>query len=231
MPRSRPGTAALVGLVFVVAIGGTACRKAKPTGGDNNPDQPIGPGGAALPGGGGDETLPTGGTSRPALPAAWREFKHPEGAYQIYVPAQPIRPKQSAPSLKLKQPLQPNEGRESIHEVHATAKQPFTCTLELQVFHPSMRVAYSAFEPDAPAAAVPPNWTVSSRRTVTWGGLRATETVAEKSFPGHTPDRAYSVIRWALTPDRLYQFLLERTDRMPTDAERAAFFDSFIPGN
>lgn len=230
MTRSRPRTRALIGLVLVAAIGGTACRKAKPPAGDK-PDQPIDPGIVVLPGKGGDGTPPTGGPVRPALPDGWREFKHPEGAYQIYVPAQPIRPKQSAPSLKLKQPLQPNEGRESIHEVHAAAKQPFTCTLELQVFHPSVRVAYSAFEPGAAPSPVPANWTVRSRRTVTWGGLTATELVVEKSFPGHQPDRAYMVGRSALTPDRLYQFLLERTDRMPTDAERAAFFDSFVPGS
>ena len=78
---------------------------------------------------------------------------------------------------------------------------------------------------------LPAHWTLKSDAAVTWGGLPAIELMVEKSFPGHTPERAYSVMRNRLAADRVYQFLLERTDRMPDAAERGAFFESFKPGN
>src|SRR5262249_23503839 len=116
---------AALALVACTAIGMPACRKAK-TSTDDRADQPADF--LGLPGlakgedksqSGGGPVLPV----RPTLPAGWLEFKPPEGVYSLYVPAQPKRPKMSAPSLDLKQPLQPQEGRESIYEIAATQIQ------------------------------------------------------------------------------------------------------------
>lgn len=221
--RSSRGVAFV--LVLFALTGGAACRKGKPSGG--NPDQPDDPN---APGDGSVKLPPLGVPSRPALPAGWQEFKHPEGAFSVYVPARPARPRQSAPSLKLKQPLQSMEARESTYEVLSAAKQPFFVSLQVTVFHPDGRSAFAMLEPDYKVRQTPAGWTVTSDRVVTWGGLRATEMVVEVPVPGRPPERTYTVSRWAVTADRLYQFVLRREDRMPTDAERAAFFDSFTPG-
>lgn len=210
-------------LIACVLFGAAACRKVKRPS-DAPPDQP---GNAGVdPGRGGTSVLIV--PAKPALPAGWQEFKHPDGAYSLFVPAKPTRSREAAASLRLDQPLQPQESRESIYQTNATPKQPFTCTLQLLLFHPSIRSAFSQFE--AKPRQLPAHWSVKSDNAVTWGGLPAAELVVEKSFPGHTPERAYSVMRWCLTADRMYHFLLERTDRMPDDQERSAFFDSFTPG-
>lgn len=230
--RLLPFRGAALVLVACTAIGASACRKAK-TATDSGSDQPadifgrpVAPKGEAKPSSsGGGSVLPV----RPTLPTGWLEFKHPEGVYSLYVPAQPKRPKMSAPSLNLKKPLQPLEGRESIYEIAATPTQPFTCTMQLIVFHPDSRAGFSAY--GQKPATLPAHWTLKADRAVTWGGLPAFELVVEKSFPGHTPERVYSVMRNCLAGDRVYEFLLERTDRMPDATERAAFFDSFKPGN
>lgn len=163
---------------------------------------------------------------RPKLPKGWQEFKHPEGAFSIYLPGPARRPRQSMPSLDLNRPLQPLESRDSIHEVMATATQPLICNLTVITFEASGRAAFDRF--DAKPRIMPNGWELKADRTVTWGGRPATEMVIEKSFPNHP--RVYSVGRYILGPDRLYQFSIERGDRMPDAIERSAFFDSFVPG-
>lgn len=201
-------------LGLCVALGCAACRKAG-TGPPDRADEPAAaPGAAPAP-------------ARPARPAGWQEFEHPERVYHIFVPAQPSRARGSA-ALNLGRPLQPLEARESQYEVGATAQQPLICTMQLVAFHPGDRATFGAYA--TRPNPVPPNWAIVSDRTVAWGGLSAVELVVEKSFPGRTPSRAYSVTRSALGPDRAYLFVLERTDRLPGEGERAAFFDSFEPG-
>jgi hypothetical protein len=77
---------------------------------------------------------------------------------------------------------------------------------------------------------MPPGWVVTTDRPVVWGGRQATEMIIEKSFQTQPPRRSYSVGRYILGPDRLYQFSIEREDRMPDAGDVATFFDSFVPG-
>jgi hypothetical protein len=225
MKRPHPATVARLGLVILVAIGVPSCdRLVKPGAGKTikAPD----PAGTTV-----GKGLLAAVPQRPALPAGWQEVKHPEGVFRIYVPGIPVRPKNTHESLKLGQALQQLEARESVHEASSTTKPPLLVHLEFNLFHPSGRAAFRAFEVGSRERVMPAGWTIKSDRAVTWGDLPATEMIVEKTFPGLSPRRFYSIARWAVCPDRLYNFSLEQEDRMPSDADRAAFFDSFVPGN
>jgi hypothetical protein len=113
--------------------------------------------------------------------------------------------------------------------VQPTAAQPLFCHLEVVVFHPRGRAAFDRY--DARPRIVPDGWVVTADRPVTWGGRQATEMVVEKTFATQPPRRAYSVGRYILGPERLYQLAIERESRMPDPADLAAFFDSFVPGD
>ena len=125
-----------LGLALLILLAASACKKASKGGkSDDTPDTPFG----AVPAkkidaGGG--TLPS---TKPALPTGWREFKHPDGAYTISVPAPPIRDPMSPASLNLKQPLKALEARESTYGVNRTAKQPLQCKMEVTVFDPGLQ--------------------------------------------------------------------------------------------
>src|SRR5689334_13829682 len=87
---------AALALVACTAFGASACRKSK-TSTDSGSEQPADVFGLPISPKGEDKRPATVGGPvppvRPALPVGWLEFKHPEGAYSLYVPAQPKRPK------------------------------------------------------------------------------------------------------------------------------------------
>jgi len=231
-PRLVPALSlALLSLALLTLLSFTACKKTvKP---DKPDDTPAPPGGPAS----GNANNTAGGIipslTKPALPDGWREFKHPDGVYSIYVPAQPKHSPMSAPSLELKQPLGPNEARETVHIVLATATQPLTCDMRAQLFDPNLQsVLEQSYAANRPKDDLNHKWL--EYRDVTWAGRRAKETVCEKTFllgSNVPPKRIHQVARYMFTPGRLYTFSIERENQMPTATELAAFFDSFTLGN
>jgi hypothetical protein len=209
-----------VGLLVVAAAlaGALACAKVVPAPAAKS---------SSPAGGGGVPAV----ARRPALPAGWQEFQHPEQVYAVYVPGPPVRPRDTHASLNLERLLVPLEARESIHKVGATATQPLVCALQFTLFHPSGRSAYDRY--DARPRMLPAGWTLTADRPVVWGGRPATELAVEKTFPaapGQKPVKYFGVARYCLGPDYLYEFSIERQDRPPEPTELSAFFDSFVPG-
>jgi hypothetical protein len=209
-----------VGLLVVVSAlaGASACAKLVPTPPAKSSSTAAGEAMLAV-------------ARRPALPAGWQEFQHPEQVFSVYVPGPPVRPRNSHPSLKFNQPLAPLEARESIHKVSPTDTQPLVCSLQITLFHPSGRSAYHAY--DSRPWVVPRHWVITADRDVVWGGRPAREIVVEQTFPqaeGQKPLKYFSAMRFCIGPDYLYEFSIGRQDRLPEPAELAAFFDSFVPG-
>jgi len=227
-PRLRP--AMRLGLAVLVLLGVSACRKAAKT---SKPDDNSSTFGGLMPGNANNNS--GGGIispARPPLPAGWREFQHPDGAYSIYVPAQPRHDPMSSPSLKLAQPLGPNEARETLHGTLPTAKQPYLIEMRVQVFDASLQsVLEQSYASNRPKDDLNHKWT--AYRDVTWAGRSAKESVCEKTFllgANIPPKRIYSVSRYLFTPGRLYAFLIERENQMPSNTDLSAFFDSFVVG-
>lgn len=227
--RWRPFSVAWLVLALLTLLSLSACKNASKSGkSDDTTDTPFGaaPGSKNITGGG---TIPQ---ARPALPAGWREFKHPDGAYTIFVPAAPIRDPMSPGSLKLKQPLQPFEARVSTHGVNPTAKQPLMCKMEVTVFDNAWQSTLEgSMLQNAPKDNI--NMKVTSYRDVNWSGCRAKEGVTEQTYakgPKDPPLRYFSVMRFGFAPGRLYMFSIGRENQLPTNAELSAFFDSFVPG-
>ena len=118
----RSSSFALLSLALLALLCLPACKKAAKTGATDGTSNSSGgnpPGNADNTGGG------TNPPTRPALPTGWREFKHPDGAFSIFVPGEPKQAPMSSPSLKLHQPLGPAEARESHYVILPTAKQPY----------------------------------------------------------------------------------------------------------
>ena len=78
--RRRPFAVVWLGLALLIALALSACKKASKSGqSDDTSDAPFGAAPAKKIDSGGGTLPPT----RPALPARWRELKHPDGAYTI----------------------------------------------------------------------------------------------------------------------------------------------------
>lgn len=220
MTHSTISRTTLIGLAAAAALSLPACGGGKAPSGPGQPGQPT------------DRPPPIpGGPPRPALPAGWREFQHPEEGYKIYVPAQPQRDPRLPPSLRIKESVRPGDLRESIYRVQATEKQPFACLLHVTLFPAQDQTTYAqSYNVRPPDNA---SRKVTAWGPVTWAGRGAMEGVIEQTVsvrPNEPPVRTYSVGRYLVVPGRLYQFSIERTDRVPSREEQAAFFDSFVPG-
>ena len=195
-----------------IALALSACKKAsKSSQSDDTPDAPFGTAPAKKTDGGGG----TSPSTRPALPTGWREFKHPDGAYTISVPAAPIRDPMSPASLNLKQPLKALEARESTYGVNPTAAQPLLCKMEVTVFDAGLQ---STLEQSM--LQIPPkgniHMKVQSYRTVKWAGLNAKEAIVEQTYskgPNEAPLRYSQVMRFAFAPGRLYMFTIGRENQ------------------
>ena len=219
----------LLGLLLLALLCLPACKKAVKTGptdgtsnssGGNSPGNANGAGGGFIP------------QARPALPEGWREFKHPDGVYSIFVPAQPRHDPMSSPSLKLNQPLGPAEARESHYGILPSAKQPYLIEMRVMLFDPALQSTLEqSYAMNRPKDDINHKW--KEFREVTWAGRRATESVLEKTFlqSGNAPPKHFhQVARYLFTPGRLYTFLIERENEPPTPTDLAAFFDSFVVG-
>ena len=138
----------------------------------------------------------------------------------------------SSPSLKLHQPLGPNEARESHYGVLPTAQQPYLCEMKVMLFDPALQSTLEqSYTLNRPKDDINHKW--SEFRDVTWAGRRATESVLEKTFfqGGNAPPRRiYQVARYLFTPGRLYTFAIERENEPPAPTDVATFFNSFVVG-
>ena len=139
--------------------------------------------------------------ARPALPTGWREFKHPDGAFSIFVPAQPKHAPMSMPSLKLNQRLGPNEARETHHCILPSAKQPYLIEMKVMLLDAALQSTLEqSYAMNRPKDDINHKW--KEFREVTWAGRRATESALEKTFfqsDNAPPKRYHQVARHPFT--------------------------------
>jgi hypothetical protein len=152
---------------------------------------------------------------RPTLPAGWVEFKHPEGAFTVYLPAQP-RPLKVGAGTSLKQPLP--TGRALLSE-YKTEVPGLFCQMGVMIYSPELVDGVRNAQEQKPIGLN------STRATVTWAGQPASEIVSEDP-ENHSVrverrmwigNRSYYCNLWGMALGR------------PTAAERTAIFDSFTP--
>jgi DNA-directed RNA polymerase subunit RPC12/RpoP len=192
---------------------------------------PNGPGnnatGGPIAGPGGNTFTPT----RPTRPPGWADFIHPEEGFICYIPGPAFPAPIGDRSLRLGQPLGPGQERTSIYQVASNANQPMACMMSVTVYGPNKPARpYDLMSRPADT----PDMRVTEFQIVTWGGRQASEGAGIRTmrFNGDNPPpkTSYMISRVQDLPDRLYMFSMEREDRMPNATERAAFFDSFVPG-
>jgi hypothetical protein len=171
--------------------------------------------------------------ARPALPKGWIEFRHPEGAYTIYTPGRPMPDFDTRPGSLFK----PGPGNvpRSAHFVGG----PITCMMEVNIY-PAEEVEIVRAELlriwEQNLNTMPGKKGSPIRRTITWGGRPADELEIEREYPdarkgGTATMRTRWVGRNLCIGTMSYSFtLIGNEDGRPTAAERAAFFDSFVPG-
>jgi hypothetical protein len=164
-------------------------------------------------------------SARPALPAGWRQFRHPEGAYTIYAPGPLFPPKTS--NNRLNQPVPQGAALRSKFVMRLPVSKPGTPYCEVEV------VAFSLELVDATRAAMERNSHIlgaahPTKAAVTWAGHPAVEESGEQETSDR--HRRFDVQRWMFVGNRLYGAALWGMDGHPTAEERAAFFDSFTLG-
>lgn len=168
---------------------------------------------------------------RPTLPAGWVEFRHPDGVYRVYVPARPNRDPMSFVTLKLNVPLKPQEARESIHGTALADGNGVAVKMKVLLFHPNEQAIFDRMVHGKMESAY--GITITDSHTLTWCGHPTVEADIEVPDPTSTsqpPRRGYETSRIMVAPGRMYTMGIVRMDRQPNAAERAAFFDSFVPG-
>jgi hypothetical protein len=162
---------------------------------------------------------------RPALPAGWAEFRHPEGAYTISVPGPLFPPKTS--NNRLNQPVLRGTALRSKFVMRLPVSKPGTPYCEVEV------VAFSPELVDSTRAAMERRSHIlgvanPTKTPVTWAGHPAVEESGEQETSDR--HRRFDVQRWMFVGNRLYGAALWGMDGHPTSEERAAFFDSFTLG-
>ena len=177
------------------------------------PDSPLG---IALGGAGSGEpkaVLPV----RPALPAGWVEFKQPDGAFTVFLPASP-RPKGMGGGGSLNQPLPAGRALMSDFAAQATG---LYCEVGVAVFSPELVDGVRTATERKPVSGAN-----GKRAQVTWAGHPAFEDTSGAAGPGQL-----EVKRWMWIGNRMYYVNLygQAPDR-PTAEERATVFDSFVVG-
>lgn len=195
-------------LCLLAALGG--CKKAKPTATDSPSGTPGStPGGTTLgPVAGSGEPKVT----RPALPAGWVAFTHPEDAFSVYLPAA-AQPKKGN-QFGLSQPVPTGRAFKSDYFAQANG---LYCDCGVMIY--SQELVDGVRNANYPLAAG------GKRAQVTWAGHPAVEDVSEES-PGRL-----TVKRRVWVGNRaFYCNVYGQAAGRPTAEERAAVFDSFTVG-
>ncbi len=196
----------LISLCLFALICGCA-KKSRPA--TDAPDSPAG-----LLGEGGAAKLAA--PVRPALPAGWVEFKHPEGAYTVFLPAQ-IRPTKE--NMSLRQPVQAGQGLNSSYEGHVSG---LSFGVVVTIFPPESADIIRAGQEHQ--FSNDPN---VKRISATLAGRLADELTF-----GNYPQNITAITRRVWVGNRSYAVeLVGDEPGRPTVAERATIFDSFVVGN
>ena len=151
---------------------------------------------------------------RPALPAGWIEFKHPQEAYAVFLPAR-ARPVNVTMGSDLSQPIPVGRARRSDHLAVAP---DLDCSMGVMIYSPELvnglrNVAF-------------PLASSEKRAQVTWAGHPAVEDTYEDP-----ENHSLGVRRSMWVGDRIYYCKVSGMKAgRPTAAERAAVFDSFVVG-
>jgi hypothetical protein len=202
-----PVTRTLLFLCLCALLCGCAKKSRSTT---SEPDSPLG---IVLGGAGSGEpkaVLPV----RPALPAGWVEFTHPQEAYAVFLPARP-RAVNVTLGSDLRQPIP--VGRALISD-HLAVVSDLDCSLGVMIYSPEL--VDGLRNVPFPLAAT------EKRVQVTWAGHPAVEDTFE-----NPESQAISVRRSMWVGNRIYYCKVAGMKAgRPTAAERAAVFDSFVPG-
>jgi hypothetical protein len=123
--------------------------------------------------------------------------------------------------------------------VYGLDSKQLSCRMEVNIFPPD-QVEFVREQlkrvSDHYTNSLPGKTIRQARRTVTWAGHPAEEVEVEKEMPDDRKGGKKSVrIGWlgrtVWIGGTMYSFLLVgNDDGRPTAADRAAFFDSFVPG-
>jgi hypothetical protein len=199
----------------------------------------------------GSDLIPSA-PKRPALPAGWVDFHHPKGLYSIYLPSNPILTHSSSPRNRPPQKL-PFGGialDESYVAASLNKERPLTCGIDISPSPPGGLQGFQGGQANSGAANLFPGvkW---SNTYMTWAGKQAVEMVVElditdavSSFPGGNqlpkgmqpggaaaiPAKSKSYIRHVVVNDKMYMFAINSLGGSPSEAERAAFYDSVVFG-
>ena len=164
-------------------------------------------------------------SARPALPAGWSEFRHPEGAYTVYVPGPMFPPKTS--NSRLNQPVPRGSALRSKFGMRLPVSSPGIpyCEVEVVAFSPELVDGSRAAMERESHILAPVNPT---KTAVTWAGRPAIEEIDEQIGGGGVPTKY--VHRWMFVGNRLYAAAIWGLNGHPTPEERSAFFDSLVVG-
>ncbi|HEV3386376.1 MAG TPA: hypothetical protein VG097_16255 [Gemmata sp.] len=189
---------------------------------------------------------------RPALPAGWVDFHHPKGLYSIYLPSSPILTHSSSPRNRPPQNLP--FGGIALDESYVAASlnkdRPLTCGINICPSPPGGLQGFQGGQANSGAANLFPGvkW---SNTYMNWAGKPAVEMTVEldiadavSSFPGGNqfpkgmqpggssaiPAKSKSYIRYVVVNDKIYMFAINSLVGSPSEAERAAFYDSVVFG-
>jgi len=155
----------------------------------------------------------------PLLPRGWVEFRHPDGAFSVYLPTQP-RPSTARLNMSLRQPVP--VGRMATSSYDTDNKTGFDCSLGVTIFSPELVDGIRAA-----GEKLIPNYK-PVRRSVTWAGHPSTEDTVEKTLPDGTTKLSIGRNMWI--GNRLYYCSLNGLEPgHPTADEAAAVFTSFVP--
>jgi hypothetical protein len=159
--------------------------------------------------------------TRPTRPPGWVEFKHPDGAFTVYLPNSP-RPIKVSAGSNLKQPVP--VGRMLMSDYATDKAGILYCEVGVAIYSPELVDGVKAAREQRGPVIIGP---VRKRASVTWCGHPAFEDTAED------PERPGLVVQRSMwVSNRLYYCTVYGHEAgRPTAEERAAAFDSFTIGN
>jgi hypothetical protein len=169
---------------------------------------------------------------RPALPAGWVDFQHPNKEYSVYLPGKPHR--EFKAKGKPSSQLTAISGGVYIDETwEAESQGKFAVNISKSVGPPDgLKYFYDSMASPQTATSLGPNVKYTINR-ITWVGKPAIEHIIDfNSSPkgASDPTKMNMYSRYLLFNDRVYHFTLRQDGYVATPADREAFFDSVIFG-
>jgi hypothetical protein len=196
------------------------------------------------------DPAPLATPKRPPLPEGWVDFRHPSGAYSVYLPgkAQLVQKTNGKPPPNL--PIGNGAYGEEMYAAESTGPSSIQCGISTIAGPPESLPAHVTASPNHNSNLFPGvKWTVTQ---FSWYGNQAIEYVTEADLGGMVaampggpkmqqaaqqagmntmPKKSVTYSRHVLVGNRVYVFSIHNwVQGEPSEADRRAFFDSVVFG-